>query len=60
MMILPLLTALVALHLIQADHFLIETEDKNVEFLADANTTSRGGNDYALKSCRGASTSQFN
>ena len=60
MMMLPLLTSLVALHLIQADHFLIETEDKNVELLADANTTSRGGNDYALKSCRGASTSQFN
>ena len=28
MMILPLLTSLIALHLVQAKHFLVETEDK--------------------------------
>ena len=31
MMILPLVTSLIALHLIQAKHYLIETEEKKPE-----------------------------
>ena len=36
MMMLPLVTSLVVLSLIQAEHFLIETENNNIEHQVDA------------------------
>ena len=48
MMILPLVTSLIALHLIQATHLLIETEEKKPERQVDAEKLVR----YIKKSGR--------